>query len=239
MGLLVIKPMRKRKEPVVEKRAAATAAVEEECGFGEENKDDSSSKLHTRFFPDRGLELTSAIDRETLRAYMLTHSLKGARMLKKRSRGMGKPEEVASPLDPDVKFRIKHIGVGEMIEHRDSNAKVRYTTRDGDNGIEYISEREFPEGTGQMETILRCLAGWDIADEVTGLEASIDEANVNAYLDPEEFDFVYQKCLEINPILLGVGGRKRKINSDPGPTDRSTDGEDDPSAVRPLLPAES
>lgn len=199
---------------------------------GEEHIPCPSPEPETQCFPN----VVLGLDRETLRAYMLTHSVKGTRMLKKRSRGMGKPEEVASPLDPEVKFYIKHVGVGETIEHRDANAKVRYTTRDGDNGIEYISEREFPEGTSQMETLLRCLVKWDIADEQTGLEAPITEDNIIAYLDPEEFDFLYEKCLEFNPILTGVGNRKRKTEKAPQTPDRSAHGEDDTSAVRPDVP---
>ncbi len=199
---------------------------------------DASAESPTPFFPDHPDSSQQVLGRETLRAYMLTHSLKGARMLKKRSRGMGKPEEITSPLDPEVKFRIKHVGVGEMIDHRDSNAKVKYITRDGgENGLEYISEREFPEGTAQMETVLRCLHSWDIADEQTGLEAPISEDTITAYLDPEEFDFILEECLRINPILTGVGGRKRKTEKTTSTTDRSPDGEDESPAIRPDVPA--
>lgn len=174
-------------------------------------------------------------NREAVRAYMLTHLMKGSKVMPKRSRHISKTVEEKSPLDPRVRFMIKRVGTREMIEHRDDNAVVRYISRDTGNGVEYLSEKEYPEGTRQLETILRCLQSWNITDE-QDQPVPIDEDTLRDYLDPEEFDFLHEKCLLHNPILAGVAARKSSTESTPKTSDGSDAGKDEPPAIRLAVP---
>jgi hypothetical protein len=196
---------------------------------------DSLSNAGTPPLPGNGSagQDEQGISREVLRAYMVTHSKKGSKIMPKRSKkSSGKPELFKSPHDPKTEFRIKHVGTREMVEARDDSAIVRYVTRDTGNGVEYISEKEFPEGTRQLQTIVRCLASWNILDE-DGNPVAIDEDNVMEYIDAEEeFDALYDKCVEVNPCLLGVNARKSRLKSDPPTPGGSADGEDDAPAIR-------
>ena len=148
------------------------------------------------------------LSREDLLAFMRVHSLKGSKMLKTRTATIGSSKIVHSPDDPDITFAIRRVGVPEVIAYRNRNSKVTYTTRNGENGDEYLTEKEFPQGTGQLETLLLCLEDWDIANE-SGEKRPITEENIQRYLNPREFDYLFDQCHEVNPILQGTAAQKK------------------------------
>lgn len=178
---------------------------------------------------------TFPITREELRERMITHSLKGFKMLKKRMPYTASTVEFSSPDDTSVKFRIKKIGNRELIAYRDRDALIRYTTRNGDSGEEYISEKEYPRGSNQLDTILLCLSGWDIADPNTNQELAITRDTLIDYLSTEELDFLFDQCFEVNPVLSGIAGRKKSLESGPSAPVGSTPTQDEPSGVHPVV----
>ena len=152
-------------------------------------------------------------------------------MLKKRVPYLPSIVEVPSPDDPAVHFRIKKIGNRELIAYRDRDALIRYTTRDGASGEEYISEKEYPRGSNQLETILLCLDSWDIADHETGKQLPVTRNNLTDYLSTEELDFLYDQCFEVNPVLSGIAARKKSPEKRPAPTTGGTDSGDEPQEL--------
>jgi hypothetical protein len=167
--------------------------------------------------------------REERRAWMIAHSLKGYKMLKKRVPYVAGTIEVASPDDPEVKFRLKKIGNRELIAYRDRDKVIRYTTRNSENGEEYVSEKEYPRGSNQLDTILLCLDSWDIAHPDNGLQLPITLDTLVDYLSTEELDFLFDQCFEVNPVLLGVGARKKSAENSASTTTGSTESGDDAS----------
>lgn len=168
---------------------------------------DLAEQNHHALAPASPGESTWPEDRDALRRHMVAHSIKGAKMPKTRSPYIGEIEEVTSPVDAEVTFGLKHIGTREMVSYRDRNSVVRYITRNGDNGDEYISEKEFPAGTGQVDTIYLCLARWNLTND-QGIPLTITHDTIQDYLSPEELDFLFAECHRINPILLGIETRK-------------------------------
>lgn len=109
----------------------------------------------------------------------------------------GQITTVTSPIDPDVTFDIKKCGVAENIARQNLSSKVRYIQEDVTGNI--VSERDFPMGDLQLETIFLALAGWNLTDE-NERAIAVTRPNIEKYLAPKEFDFLYQQTLEINPI---------------------------------------
>lgn len=167
--------------------------------------------------------------REERRAWMITHSLKGNKMLKKRVPYVAGTVEVTSPDDPEVKFHLKKIGNRELIAYRDRDKVIRYTTRNSVNGEEYVSEKEYPRGSNQLDTILLCLDSWDIAHPDTGQQLPITLDTLVDYLSTEELDFLFDQCFEVNPVLSGIGARKKSTEGGTTTTTGSTEGGDDAS----------
>lgn len=136
-------------------------------------------------------------------------------MLKARSPFIGEIVSVTSPSDPDVTFGIKRVGNREVMIHRDRNAVVRYIQRTEDD--EFISEKDYPVGSMTVDTVALCLATWNLATPPPdNTPLTINRESILSYLTPEEVDFLYTKCLEVNPIL-GPGGREARKN-DSGPS---------------------
>lgn len=146
-------------------------------------------------------------DRQQLRQYILTHSLKGAKMFKTRTPFIGQVETVPSPEDPDIEFGIKRVGNREVMIHRDRNAAVRYIQRDTANGEEFISEKDYPVGSMTLDTVSLCLASWNIADE-KGQVVPINRDTIQDYTSPVELNFLYEKIHEFNPVLSGKTEQK-------------------------------
>lgn len=129
--------------------------------------------------------------------------------LKVRTPFIGEVVTMKSPLDEDISFGIKRVGAREVMAHRDRNSVVRYIQRD--EGGEFITEKDYPVGTMRLDTVLLCLDSWNISHD--GLNPlKIDRDAVLGHLDPEEIDALYDKSLEVNPILNPAGGKDARKN---------------------------
>jgi len=117
--------------------------------------------------------------------------------------------EVPSPLNDEVVFCLKRVDIRKLIAHRNRNAVVRYITRNGEDEPEYVTEREYPNGSNEFDTVALFLADWNIADAETGVKVPIDEEAIHEYVKPEELDYLFLQCHEINPILSGAEPRKK------------------------------
>jgi hypothetical protein len=120
---------------------------------------------------------------------------------------IGQITEFASPEDPQVTFGFKRCGVAENIQRQNLASKVRYVQNDDDGQI--VSERDFPMGSLQLETILLALASWNLQDENERV-IPISKKSLTQYLSPKEFDFCYAKALEVNPIWAPGGEDETK-----------------------------
>lgn len=135
-----------------------------------------------------------------LRDYMLAHSLKGNKPMKARVPFIGEIIDYPSPLDPEVIFGVKRLPNRDVMAYRDKNSVVRFITEE--NSERYIQEKDYPAGTMRVDTAVMGLATWNITDE-SGKSVDITRDNILLFLDPEELDGIYDKVLEINPILTG------------------------------------
>lgn len=179
-------------------------------------------------------------DRENLRQWMVTHLVKGSKMLKKRVPYIASTVPVSSPEDPEVTFDIKKIGLKELISYRDRDAVTRYLARDGENGDEFVTEKEYPRGSNQLDTIQICLGGWNLTDPQTGPGVlPITRENIIAYLTPDELDFLFDECFRINPILLDQAKRKKNPEGTTTTTGGSTQGGTESSSVHTAVPERS
>lgn len=135
-----------------------------------------------------------------LRTYILTHSLKGTKMPKERSKFIGEVTPFTSPVDKEVSFGLRRFDNAAILKYRDLDAAVRYTYQEGDDKV--TTEKDYPMGTRRLDVVMLGLVSWNITDN--GQAIPITRENVLAYLDPEgELDAVYEKIMELNPVLTG------------------------------------
>lgn len=107
-----------------------------------------------------------------------------------------------SPVRPDVELEFKSAGVAETIARQNLSSKVRYVSGQNDN--ELVSERDFPMGDLQLETIFLALHDWNLGDE-NGRKLEITKSNVKRYLTPREYNWAYEVALEANPAWKNGG----------------------------------
>lgn len=167
---------------------------------------DSSS-----FYAEEGGESTTSSSprewtRAELRAHILTHSLQGAKMAKDRQPFIGQLVSFNSPADPEVIFGIRRLDNAAIMIYRDKDATVRYIMEDGTDRV--ITEKDYPMGTRRLDVVLLGLSTWNITD--SGAPVDINRESVLKYLDPDggELDAIYDKILEVNPVLNGQQARK-------------------------------
>lgn len=146
-------------------------------------------------------------DRETIRAYMREHSVRGTKMAKARQPYVGEILNFDSPVDPDVEFGIRRIGNREHLQYQNMTSKVRYYEEEENSNIRVVTERDFPMGSMKVQTIMLALARWNIED-ASGKPVEITEDHLRDFTQPEELDFLHEKVLEVNPILAGASARK-------------------------------
>lgn len=117
------------------------------------------------------------------------------------------PED-ASPDDPNVPvFGIKRVGTAENIARQNLSATVRFINQgDTDN---YATERDFPIGDLKLETVLLALVDWNFTDD-NNRPVQITRQTVQTYLQPDEFEYVYEKCLDVNPMWRNGGEEVKK-----------------------------
>ncbi len=123
---------------------------------------------------------------------------------------VGETTSCPSVLDPSVIFNIKRVGSKDVMNHRNANSSVRYIQRDEQGDL--ISERDYPIGSMHVDTVALCLDSWNIHDP-NDKPVKIDKDSILAYLSPEEIDDLYEKCLEVNPILNPSGGKEKTKNA--------------------------
>lgn len=102
---------------------------------------------------------------------------------------------VTSPIDPSVMFDIKKVGVAENIARQNLASTMRYIEQDA--GV--VTERDYPLGNMRRDTILLALAGWNLTD-ANSQPIPVSKETLVTYLDPREFDFLYEQTLEVNPM---------------------------------------
>lgn len=127
-------------------------------------------------------------------------------MLKQRQPYVGQTLDVPSPLDAEIVFTIRRVDNRAVIAYRDRNSVVRYIQRDGDG--EFLTEKDYPMGSMRLDTLVLGLVAWNIAGP-DGQMVLLTPESIKDYLDPVEFDVIYDKIIEINPILLGRDQQKK------------------------------
>lgn len=148
---------------------------------------------------------TVLLGKAALRRHMITHSLKGTKMSVARTPFVGEITTVASPTSPEVQFGIKRVGNREVMAHRNMNSAIRYTQTEGSDT--FTTEKDYPVGSLRVDTVALCLESWNLTDSQQN-PIKIDKEAILSYLEPEELDFLYEKVLEINPVLSGAAARK-------------------------------
>ena len=127
-------------------------------------------------------------------------------MSKSRIPFVGEVLNFPSPTDKEVLFGVKRLNNHDVKTYRDKNSVVRFISREGD-GNEFVQEKDYPMGTMRVDTVCLGLASWNITDE-HDKPVLINEKAILQYLMPEELDAIYDKVLEVNPILTGRDAKK-------------------------------
>lgn len=122
---------------------------------------------------------------------------------------IGELVTVESPTDPTFTFDLKRCGVNENIKRMNLASTMRYVEQAESGKV--ITERDYPMGSMRVDTVMLALAGWNITNDA-GSPIPITRETVQAYLDPKEFDFLYDKIIEINP-MWGSGGEEETKNA--------------------------
>lgn len=157
-------------------------------------------------------------DRARLKDFMRAHSLSSA--LSSDSLGdsdlsavhtrrpfVGELKTFPSPEDPETTFTFKRCGVRENIARRNLVSTVRYIQDEGSDRL--ITERDYPSGSLDLQTILFALVDWNIHDDNKN-KITINEQTVQDWLSPNEYDFVLRMAYEVNPMWLGRGEEEVK-----------------------------
>ncbi len=161
-------------------------------------------------FPEPDPDYAASLTREERKRLMQTQ---GASILAKpRQPFVGEIKTFASPIDPEYHFSIRRATTREHLARQNLSATMRYITRE-DSG-EFVTERDLPTGELKLQTLKLVLADWDIGD-AAGNPLPINEDTIQRYLDPREFEFLYDKALECNPAWGNSGEEEIKNVSEP------------------------
>jgi hypothetical protein len=165
---------------------------------------------------------------------MISNSIKGNKIMPKRSPFVGDTKTFASPIDSATQFVIRRLSVIQVMSYRDRNSVVRYVTEE-ESG-KYTTERDYPSGTMNVDLATLGLASWNIQD-MDGKDVPVSDAAIKTYLDPEELDFIAEKVQELNPILSSRERQKSAATEDTETTTGSGSGGNDTPPVSQLLQA--
>lgn len=152
---------------------------------------------------------TRVWSRTALRGYMLSHSVVGDKsfiMAKSRTPFVGEISNFVSPVDKEVTFGIKRLNNRDVESYRDKNSVVRFISDEGD-GSKFVQEKDYPMGTMRTDTVVLGLADWNIVDE-NNVPVRISRKAILDLLHPDELDAIYERVLEVNPILTGREAQK-------------------------------
>lgn len=120
-------------------------------------------------------------------------------------------ETLTSPYDEEVTFTVKHATNAEDIARQNLFSKVRYYPQNDQDGM--VSERDFPMGDLQIETIRLVLVAWNIVDDHERTQP-INEATITFALTAEERQWLYDKIIDMNPIWQAGGRAAVRKNSE-------------------------
>lgn len=117
-----------------------------------------------------------------------------------REPGAMNTKDVFSPSDPELCFTIKRAGVAENLARKNMASTLRYI--DTANG--QVTERDVPLGDLELDTVLLCLARWNVTDSLGKTIPINAQTLTSGYISPEELDFVYREILDFNPLWGGT-----------------------------------
>lgn len=126
-------------------------------------------------------------------------------MSHKRVPFVGEIDPYPSPFDADTVFGLRRVSNRDVMAARDKNSVVRYISEEGSE--RFVQERDYPAGTMRLDTIMLSLANWNITDD-QDKAIPVSRDNVLDYLEPDELEALYDKILELNPILTGQQATK-------------------------------
>jgi len=126
-------------------------------------------------------------------------------MSKNRMPFVGELVLLPSSEDADVSFSIKRLNNRDVMAYRDKNSQVRYIQEDDNE--RFITEKDYPMGSMRVDVVVLGLDSWNILD-TAGVVIPVTRENILGYLMPEELDAIYEKVMEVNPILSGDKARK-------------------------------
>jgi hypothetical protein len=150
-------------------------------------------------------------ERDHLRAHLRHSMIKGQKPMRARTKFIGEVVDFPSPIDKTVNFGIRRLPNRDILSYRDKNAVVRFISEEGSE--RYIQEKEYPAGSMRVDTVQMGLATWNILDEESkSVEISRDA--ILDYLDPRELDAIYDKVMDVNPILSGREEEKNDSKND-------------------------
>ncbi len=160
-------------------------------------------------YDDTALDSLEPVSREETKAFMKANQIKAGDSTTLATGVTRRPfagELIAftSPDDENVTFYIKRCGVGDNIRRQNLNSTIRYI--EGDERGTFTTERSYPIGDMNVETVLLGLGGWNLQDD-NGVPLAVNKETVLSYVRPTEFDALLEKIVEVNP-MWGRGGEK-------------------------------
>jgi hypothetical protein len=118
---------------------------------------------------------------------------------------VGELVPLTSPEDTDIVFSIKRLNTRDVMAYRDKNSQVRYIMEDDNERV--VTEKDYPMGSMRVDVVVLGLASWNVTD-MAGNPLPVTRENILTYLVPDELDAIYDKVMEVNPILSGEKARK-------------------------------
>jgi hypothetical protein len=113
--------------------------------------------------------------------------------------GLGWPIENGEKIE----YTVKYADGRAYVSRANIFSKVSYTTED-ETGVTK-TERDFPMGELQLETLMLVLKEWNLTNE-KGVPYRITHANIMEYMDPEEIKWLYSHVIEMNGCWGGGNG---------------------------------
>lgn len=112
---------------------------------------------------------------------------------------VGEVTTISSPEDENVQFYLKRCSVEANIRRANQASTVRYAQRTRGANEEFVTERDMPMGDMMLLTVELGLDGWNLTDE-QGRAIPVTQKNLQTYLSPREFNFLYREVLKVNPM---------------------------------------
>jgi len=133
-----------------------------------------------------------------------------------RGDSLKREKTLIPPMTPGLELTVKYADNRAVVLRQNLFDTVRYIQRIGDE--ETVTERRFPMGDLRIRTIELVLVRWNNSRAADAPPIPITEDTILDELSPEEFEWLYNQILEMNPVWGGVEGEKSD-SSDTGTTD--------------------